>query len=624
MKTRIRATILLASCVTALAAAGAGIDLPAMPVGGKLRGQFTLTANGKPLSDIRVTLTPLKACATFDGRSSIDVTTDPTGTASFELTAGTTRGACVIEGRNGTTVAHAATTIYRPADLKVAEHSNYRYHHREMLLGTSVIQLTSGVSLVATAVDETGREIGLDGLPVSAEVIPDDNGASGALTVVDSVTRPSNEFDSPHGRFDLRLTPNGKVGIYDLRVTVAGETRLFRIEQVADDFSPATIVRRLDSVPLTLEPITASLFNAPAGCVIYRGSYDDGDTWAPPNMPDGMSRWLDGGLLVVDFRECMQTFQLHLLFTHDIPPGSTFFQLRQTVNDVGNWISYPTVVDGHSATVTIDPARAQNPVLDSLQVFGGLAVPGPYVPAAPLNVKDMWWSGLEENGWGMAIMQSGDRGKAFPVLFAYDDRGNPSWWSTLGSWDRSRRRYDAAMLHPRGTPFYAYDKDLFVLGDSPGKGVIAFTDADHATFDYRIDGRTGHKTLQRQVFAAPSAPTAPDVGGMWWGGYGQYGWGISVAQQAATLFAVWFTYDDRGYPTWLVMPGGQWTATNTYEGRIYRTHNAAWLGQAYVSSGLQVTDVGSYRFRFSGTTASFDYTVEGHAGTLALQRQDPF
>jgi len=103
----------------------------------------------------------------------------------------------------------------------------------------------------------------------------------------------------------------------------------------------------------------------------------------------------------------------------------------------------------------------------------------------------------------------------------------------------------------------------------------------------------------------------------------QNGWGITILQQAQTLFPVWYTYDANGVATWYVMPGGTWSATDTYEGRVYRTTGSAWAGAQYDSTKLQVFDVGTYRIQFNADSASFTYTVDGHTGMLSLVRE-PF
>ena len=134
---------------------------------------------------------------------------------------------------------------------------------------------------------------------------------------------------------------------------------------------------------------------------------------------------------------------------------------------------------------------------------------------------------------------------------------------------------------------------------------------------------SGHKSIVRQLYGAADLSNHGANADMWWGGAMQDGWGIAVLQQYATLFAAWFTYDAGGSPTWFVMPGGTWTASDTYEGRVYRTMSSAWVGAPYDPSRLQVIDVGSFRFRFSADAASVDYVIDGRSGTLPLTHQ-PF
>ena len=86
---------------------------------------------------------------------------------------------------------------------------------------------------------------------------------------------------------------------------------------------------------------------------------------------------------------------------------------------------------------------------------------------------------------------------------------------------------------------------------------------------------------------------------------------------------MWFTYDAAGAPTWFVMPSGFWSDASTYQGRIYRASGSAWLGKTYDAGAFRTTEAGTFRFRFSGDAATFDYTIDGRSGTMPLSRQ-PF
>jgi hypothetical protein len=218
-------------------------------------------------------------------------------------------------------------------------------------------------------------------------------------------------------------------------------------------------------------------------------------------------------------------------------------------------------------------------------------------------------------------------GALFTVIYAYDAAGKPTWFVMPdGQWSNPYGSYTGALYRPHGTPYYAFDSAGFRAGSPVGTATLTFSDLDHATLDYTIDGVSGHKKIMRQLFGpvAP-APLPPDRGDMYWGGPAQNGYGIAMLQQNATFFSVWFTYDANGAPTWFVMPGGAWTDStlSTYAGRVYQTTGSPWVGQPYDPGRLRVTDVGSFQMHFDTPTSPFQYNIQGHAGTLQLVRQ-PF
>lgn len=244
------------------------------------------------------------------------------------------------------------------------------------------------------------------------------------------------------------------------------------------------------------------------------------------------------------------------------------------------------------------------------------------VKIAPNPWQDLWWAGFGENGWGMSVVQHGDT--LFSVIYAYDSGGKPTWFVMPGgSWDASHKVFSGSLYRPHGTPYSSYDAALLVAGGAVGTASLDFTDAANVALTYTIDGVTGRKAIQRESFGPADETPVIQAGDMWWGGASQNGWGIAVLQQYRSLFAIWFTYDAAGEPTWYVMPSGSWSDARTWQGRIYRTTGSAWVGQPYDPSRLTTTDVGSFRLHFSGDTATFDYTIDGKSGTLPIQRQ-PF
>jgi hypothetical protein len=144
---------------------------------------------------------------------------------------------------------------------------------------------------------------------------------------------------------------------------------------------------------------------------------------------------------------------------------------------------------------------------------------------------------------------------------------------------------------------------------------ISFTSSSTAVMRYTINGISGQKLIQRQIFGRGVSPLA--VGDMWWGGTSQDGWGISVTQQAGILFGAWFTYGPDGRVVWYTLPNGTWNG-NTYSGPFYSTTSSSWLGSAYNANQLVVSEVGSMSLSFSGSASAimtYTFTSGPFAGT---------
>ena len=105
--------------------------------------------------------------------------------------------------------------------------------------------------------------------------------------------------------------------------------------------------------------------------------------------------------------------------------------------------------------------------------------------------------------------------------------------------------------------------------------------ASTATLDYTINGVSGHARRSSASSSARrtprrSRPTATCGGAA----TAQNGWGVAINQQYRTLFSVWYTYDAAGRTIWYVIPGGTWTAANTFTGTAYRTTGSRVAGRA--------------------------------------------
>jgi hypothetical protein len=243
------------------------------------------------------------------------------------------------------------------------------------------------------------------------------------------------------------------------------------------------------------------------------------------------------------------------------------------------------------------------------------------VPALDSPWQDMWWSGLAENGWGMSLVQHGDR--IFACIYAYDAAGVATWYVIPGgTWNADKTVFSGTVYWPHGSPYWGYDASKFSVGPPVGTASLSFG-ASGATLEYTINGISGRKAITRQPFGPVETTAAPQrVGDMWWGGPSQNGWGIALLQQYRTVFGVWFTYDEKGAPTWFVMPSGYWADDRTWEGRLYRTRGPDWVGQPYDASKFAIEDVGGFALRFDGGEATLTYAVGEKRGTIPLMRME--
>src|SRR5687767_10974277 len=122
------------------------------------------------------------------------------------------------------------------------------------------------------------------------------------------------------------------------------------------------------------------------------------------------------------------------------------------------------------------------------------------VPGSPL--QDMWWSGPMENGWGMSVVQHGDR--LFAAIYTYDAAGAPTWYVMPGgTWNGAHTAFTGALYSPRGSPYTAYDASHLRPGEPVGSATITFNAVNAASLDFTIGAVGGRKAITRQLFGPP-------------------------------------------------------------------------------------------------------------------------
>lgn len=110
---------------------------------------------------------------------------------------------------------------------------------------------------------------------------------------------------------------------------------------------------------------------------------------------------------------------------------------------------------------------------------------------------------------------------------------------------------------------------------------------------------------------------------MWWSGFDESGWGISIAQHDDRLFSVIYAYDANGRPTWYVLPGGTWgDRFVTFGGNGYSPRGTPFFAYdaAQFRAGRQMSYI---HFTFDGERAARLQMDVGETRSIkSLVRQD--
>lgn len=139
------------------------------------------------------------------------------------------------------------------------------------------------------------------------------------------------------------------------------------------------------------------------------------------------------------------------------------------------------------------------------QVYGSRSancMPTTASRAASTNFQDLWWN-ADESGWGINVTHQDNT--LFATLFTYDATGRDLWLVMSDGARQSDGSYLGDLYRTAGSPFNASPFTPLGAGDLTQVGTmrLRFSDGEHGTLTYTVDGASVTKSIVRQVFSSP-------------------------------------------------------------------------------------------------------------------------
>jgi hypothetical protein len=388
------------------------------------------------------------ACGTFaNGQFSIDVAADATGLAAAPFTAFREGITCWLVAGSGVTVQWNVLT-FLPENARLAA------------VLPAPVPPGQGFSFSAAAMYGLYSLYNVD---IAARVIP--GTASATITPATSNTGQS-------GTAGFNVIPDGRVGDYQIELRYRDHVQLLAVQGTASPWQDMWWAGSDENGwGMSIVQHRDVLFS-----VIY--AYDDA----------GKPIWyvMSGG----QWNDAHTAYSGALYLPHGAPwsaydtarfdVGGAIGNATLTFNDLGH-----AVLDYAIAGVAGHKALSRQP-------FG----PADAAPSPLLG--DMWWGGVGQNGWGIAVLQQ--YRTLFSVWFTYDAAGAPTWFVMPSGYWSDGQTWSGNVYRTTGSPWLgrAYDRGALQL-TAAGTFSIRFT-GDNAAFEYAIEGHRGAIGLTRQPF----------------------------------------------------------------------------------------------------------------------------
>ncbi len=124
---------------------------------------------------------------------------------------------------------------------------------------------------------------------------------------------------------------------------------------------------------------------------------------------------------------------------------------------------------------------------------------GPQDATPTASYADLWWGGVAENGWGVAINQQ--YRKIFAVWYTYDASGRTAWYVVPDGVWANATTYTGAAFRTTSSAWLGVPYSAGSLAVIPvGTVTFTFTDINNGVMTYNVDGVSQSKPIVRQPF----------------------------------------------------------------------------------------------------------------------------
>jgi cyclophilin family peptidyl-prolyl cis-trans isomerase len=233
-------------------------------------------------------------------------------------------------------------------------------------------------------------------------------------------------------------------------------------------------------------------------------------------------------------------------------------------------------------------------------------------------ITGLWWGGTTESGWGVTLTQQANI--IFVTLFTYDSAGLPVWYVASNCTISGDGCEGLLYRVTGGTPVtqdWVSTPPLNV--EAVGTISFTFTGNDAGEMNLTIDGVSGTKTIERQVWSILSPGQAKTA--LWYGGEAESGWGVTLIQQTDIAFVTVFTYGPGGLPMWYVASSCT-ISVDGCSGTLYEVTGGKEITVPWNGTVVDAKDVGSVEFVFSDDdNGTVSFTINGESRTRNITRQ---